>query len=167
MMDRIAELLGNEADSLLKHQCRTVPNEKLHPPGPDFVDRVHRVSDRNIRVSRNLQRLFDHGRRGFTARNFGKTHKKLYSELTSSHSIDRTRRQVVNCYLGRAGLINSGGAAGENDLAPAVRTAVINKRAGGMGLISRREAFQRPMQEGVELLHAIQDVYLEKNLTVA
>ena len=104
---------------------------------------------------------------GFTALNFGKTHKKVYSELTRSHPIDLTRWQVVNCYLGRAGLINSGGAAGENDLAQAVRTAVINKRAGGMGLISGRKAFRRPMQEGMELLHAIQDVYLEKNVTVA
>jgi class I fructose-bisphosphate aldolase len=104
---------------------------------------------------------------GYNALNFGKTHKKVYSELTSDHPIDLTRYQVVNNYMGRAGLINSGGASGENDLAQAVRTAVINKRAGGMGLISGRKAFQRPMKEGVELLNAIQDVYLEKDITIA
>jgi class I fructose-bisphosphate aldolase len=105
---------------------------------------------------------------GFTALNFGKTHKKVYSELTTDHPIDLTRYQVANCYMGRAGLINSGGASsGESDLKEAVRTAVINKRAGGMGLISGRKAFQRPMQEGVGLLNAIQDVYLTKEVTVA
>jgi class I fructose-bisphosphate aldolase len=98
----------------------------------------------------------------------GKTHKKVYTELTSDHPIDLTRYQVANCYMGRIGLINSGGASvGENDLRDAVATAVINKRAGGMGLISGRKAFQRPMSEGVELLHAIQDVYLNKDVTVA
>ena len=104
---------------------------------------------------------------GYTALNFGKTHKKVYSELTSDHPIDLTRYQVVNCYMGRVGLINSGGASGENDLAQAARTAVINKRAGGTGLISGRKAFQKPMSEGVELLHLIQDVYLAKEITVA
>ncbi|MEK7207895.1 MAG: class I fructose-bisphosphate aldolase, partial [Pseudomonadota bacterium] len=340
-MDRIVEWLGKDADSLLNHVCRTVPKERLHLPGPDFVDRVHRVSDRNIQVLRNLQRIIGHGRLGgsgylsvlpvdqgiehsggsafapnpdyfdpenivrlaieggcnavastlgvlgsvarqyahkipfivkinhnelltypnkhdqilfagvkqawdlgasavgatiyygseeshrqiqeitdafrhahelgmvcvlwcylrnnafkkdgvdyhlsadltgqanhlgvtieadivkqkqaennggYTALNYGKTHKKVYAELTTDHPIDLTRYQVVNCYMGRAGLINSGGASGENDLAQAVRTAVINKRAGGMGLISGRKAFQRPMKEGVALLHAIQDV---------
>jgi len=349
-MDRIVQWLGKDADSLLNHVCRTVPKERLHLPGPDFVDRVHRISDRNIQVLRNLQRIIDHGRLGgsgylsvlpvdqgiehsggsafapnpdyfdpenivrlaieggcnavastlgvlgsvarqyahkipfivkinhnelltypnkhdqilfagvkqawdlgasavgatiyygseeshrqiqeitdafrhahelgmacvlwcylrnnafkkgsvdyhlsadltgqanhlgvtieadivkqkqaennggYTALDFGKTHKKVYSELTTDHPIDLTRYQVVNCYMGRAGLINSGGASGENDLAQAVRTAVINKRAGGMGLISGRKSFQRPMKEGVALLHAIQDVYLEKGVTVA
>src|SRR5437667_5469334 len=105
---------------------------------------------------------------GYNALNFGKTHKKVYSDLTSDHPIDLTRYQVANCYMGRAGLINSGGAsAGESDLKEAVRTAVINKRAGGTGLISRRRAFQRPMQEGVALLNAIQDVYLTKEVTIA
>lgn len=105
---------------------------------------------------------------GYTAVNFGKTHKKVYSDLTSDHPIDLTRYQLANCYMGRAGLINSGGAsAGETDLKEAVRTAVINKRAGGMGLISGRKAFQRPMKEGVGLLNAIQDVYLDKAITVA
>jgi len=350
MINRIVELLGDEADYLLNHQCKTVPKEKLHLPGPDFVDRIHQNSDRSINVLRNMQWIFNSGRLagtgylsilpvdqgiehsagasfapnpdyfdpenivklaieggcnavastlgvlgsvarkyahkipflvklnhnelltypskydqimfaavdqafdmgavavgatiyygspesnrqiqevtdafryahslgmvtflwaylrnpafkhegtdyhlsadltgqanhlavtieadivkqkqpenngGFTALKFGKTHDKVYSELTSDHPIDLTRYQVVNCYMGRAGLINSGGASGKNDLAQAVRTAVINKRAGGMGLISGRKAFQKPMKEGVELLNAIQDVYLEKEVTVA
>ena len=104
---------------------------------------------------------------GYTAVNFGKTHKKVYSELSSDHPIDLTRYQVINCYMGRIGLINSGGASGENDFSEAAKTAVINKRAGGMGLISGRKAFQRPMKEGVQLLNVIQDVYLEKEITVA
>jgi class I fructose-bisphosphate aldolase len=104
---------------------------------------------------------------GYTAINFGKTHPKVYSELTSPHPIDLVRYQVANCFMGRAGMINSGGASGENDLAQAVRTAVINKRAGGMGLISGRKAFQRPMVEGVELLNAIQDVYLSSEVSIA
>jgi class I fructose-bisphosphate aldolase len=105
---------------------------------------------------------------GFTALNFGKTHKKVYSELSTDHPIDLTRYQVANCYMGRAGLINSGGASsGESDLKEAVKTAVINKRAAGMGLISGRKAFQRPMKEGVGLLNAIQDVYLSKDVTIA
>ena len=105
---------------------------------------------------------------GYNALNFGKTNKKVYSDLTSDHPIDLTRYQVANCYMGRAGLINSGGAsAGESDLKEAVKTAVINKRAGGTGLISGRKAFQRPMQEGVGLLNSIQDVYLTKEVTIA
>ena len=98
---------------------------------------------------------------------FGKTHKKVYSELTSDHVIDQTRYQVANCYMGRIGLINSGGASGDNDLQDAVATAVINKRAGGMGLISGRKAFQKPTKDGVDLLRAIQDVYLCKDVSVA
>src|SRR5215510_10543786 len=105
---------------------------------------------------------------GYNALNFGKTHKAVYSKLTTDNPIDLTRYQLVNCYMGRAGLINSGGAsAGESDLKEAVKTAVINKRAGGMGLISGRKAFQRPMPEGVGLLNAIQDVYLTKEVTIA
>lgn len=104
---------------------------------------------------------------GFEALKFGKTSPKVYSELTSDHPIDLCRYQVLNCYCGRAGLINSGGASGQNDLAQVVKTAVINKRAGGMGLISGRKAFQKPMKEGVELLNAIQDVYLSKEITIA
>lgn len=104
---------------------------------------------------------------GFEAIKFGKTHKKVYSELTSDNQIDLTRYQVINNYMGRAGLINSGGASGDNDFADAVKTAIINKRAGGMGLISGRKAFQRPMKEGVKLLNHIQDVYLSKDVTIA
>ena len=105
---------------------------------------------------------------GYNAVKFGKTDAKVYSKLSSDHPIDLTRYQLANCYMGRAPLINSGGASsGEGDLREAVRTAVINKRAGGMGLISGRKAFQRPMKEGVELLNAIQDVYLTKEVTVA
>lgn len=351
MNQKIVDLLDGEADSLLSHRCQTVDAEHLHLPGPDFVDRIVAQSDRSIRVMRNLQAIFDHGRLGgtgyvsvlpvdqgvehtagasfapnpryfdpeniirlameggcnavastpgvlgamarkyahkipfiakfnhnelltypntydqilfgsveqaydmgavavgatiyfgspesdrqiqeigaafryahelglatilwaylrnegyktkeadyhlaadltgqanhlaatleadivkqkqpennggFTALKFSKTHEKVYSELSSDHPIDLTRYQVINCYMGRAGLINSGGASsGKNDLAQAVRTAVINKRAGGMGMISGRKAFQRPMEEGVELLKAIQDVYLDEDITVA
>lgn len=104
---------------------------------------------------------------GFKALKFGKSHEKMYSSLCTDHPIDLTRYQVINGYMGRAGLINSGGASGENDLQEAVQTAVINKRAGGMGLISGRKAFQKPMKEGIALLHAIQDVYLCKEVTLA
>ena len=105
---------------------------------------------------------------GFTALNFGKTADAVYTQLTSDHPIDLCRYQVVNCYMGRVGMINSGGEShGAGDVAEAVRTAVINKRAGGTGLISGRKAFQRPMKDGVQLLHAIQDVYLNKDVTVA
>ena len=109
--------------------------------------------------------------RGYEALNkdgsFGKFDKRMYSDLCTDHPIDLCRYQVMNCYMGRVGLINSGGGSGENDFAQAVRTAVINKRAGGMGLISGRKAFQRPMADGVKLLNAIQDVYLDPNVTVA
>ena len=104
---------------------------------------------------------------GYPARQFGKTHQKVYDELSTDHPIDLCRYQVANCYMGRAGLINSGGASGQNDLQQAVRTAVINKRAGGTGLISGRKAFQKPLAEGVELLNAIQDVYLCQDVTIA
>lgn len=105
---------------------------------------------------------------GYTAINFGKTHKDVYEKLTTDHPIDLTRYQVANCYMGRAGLINSGGESkGATDLSEAVMTAVINKRAGGMGLISGRKAFQKPMNEGVELLNTIQDVYLDDKITIA
>ena len=104
---------------------------------------------------------------GFTAINFGKTHKAVYSTLTSNNPIDLTRYQVAGCYMGRVGLINSGGASGQNDFADAAKSAVINKRAGGTGLISGRKAFQRPMEEGVKLLNVIQNVYLDDSITVA
>lgn len=105
---------------------------------------------------------------GYTALKFGRTHDKVYTDMTSDHPIDLCRYQVVNCYTGKIGLVNSGGASsGANDFADAVRTAVINKRAGGIGLISGRKAFQRPAQEGIQLLNAIQDVYLSTEVTVA
>lgn len=104
---------------------------------------------------------------GFKALKFGKTDERVYSELTTGHPIDLTRYQLAGCYMGRIGLINSGGPSGENDLQQAVQTAVINKRAGGTGLISGRKAFQRPMKDGVEILNAIQDVYLCKDVTIA
>jgi class I fructose-bisphosphate aldolase len=104
---------------------------------------------------------------GYNALLFGKTHPKVYDELTSDHPVDLVRYQVANCYMGRVGMINSGGPSGKDDLHQAVRTAVVNKRAGGTGLISGRKAFQRPMQEGVALLNAIQDVYLSDKVTVA
>src|SRR5690606_12239911 len=104
---------------------------------------------------------------GFKKLGFGKTHEKMYTELSSDHPIDLCRYQVANCYMGRAGLINSGGASeGASDLSEAVTTAVINKRAGGHGLISGRKAFQKPMKEGVEILNSIQDVYLSKEITI-
>lgn len=109
---------------------------------------------------------------GFTALNmnnssYGKIDNKVYTELTSDHPIDLTRYQIANCYMGKIGLINSGGASGNNDLSEAIETAVINKRAGGMGLISGRKAFQKPMNEGVEILNTIQDVYLCDEVTIA
>lgn len=105
---------------------------------------------------------------GYNALKFGKTHPKVYSELTTDHPIDLTRYQVANCYMGRSGLINSGGESkGQTDLAEAVETAIVNKRAGGMGLISGRKAFQKDMKVGVELLNAIQDVYLDNDVTIA
>jgi class I fructose-bisphosphate aldolase len=105
---------------------------------------------------------------GFTALKFGKTDKRVYTNLTpGDHPIELTRYQLANCYMGRAPLINSGGASGEHDFAEAAKTAVINKRAGGMGLISGRKAFQRPMEEGVKMLNLVQDVYLNKDITVA
>ncbi|PHM50051.1 class I fructose-bisphosphate aldolase [Xenorhabdus miraniensis] len=104
---------------------------------------------------------------GYTAIGFGHTDKRVYSNLTTEHPIDLVRYQLANCYMGRAGLINSGGASGDNDLSDSVRTAVINKRAGGMGLILGRKAFKKSMKEGVELIHSVQDVYLDKKITIA
>ncbi|HET6242990.1 MAG: class I fructose-bisphosphate aldolase [Bacteroidetes bacterium] len=105
---------------------------------------------------------------GYNAINFGKTHKKIYDELTTDHPIDLCRYQVANCYMGKIGLINSGGESkGSSDLSEAVTTAVINKRAGGQGLISGRKAFQKPIKDGIELLNAVQDVYLDKQIDLA
>jgi class I fructose-bisphosphate aldolase len=98
---------------------------------------------------------------------YGRFDERVYTELASDHPIDLCRYQVVNCYMGRAGLINSGGASGENDLQQAVRTAVVNKRAGGTGLISGRKAFQKPMVDGIKVLNSIQDVYLTDEVTIA
>ncbi len=350
MINEITQLIGNEADYLLKHECKTISKDMLHLPGSDFIDRVHMNSDRSIAVLRNMQLLFNTGRlkgtgylsvlpvdqgiehsagasfapnpiyfdpenivrlaieggcnavastlgvlgavsrkyahripfilkinhnefltypnkfdqilfasvdqafdmgavavgatiyygseessrqiqeisdvfqyahelglvtvlwtylrnpefktkdkdyhlsadltgqanylgvtieadivkqkmpetnAGFKDLKFGKTHDKVYTELTSDHPIDLTRYQVVNCFMGRAGLINSGGASGKNDLLQVVRSAVINKRAGGMGLISGRKTFQKPIEEGIKLFNAIQDVYLCEEVTVA
>ena len=350
MNSRIVELLGNDADGLLNHQCKTVPKENLHLPGPDFIDRIHTASDRSINVMRNMQLFFNTGRLaktgylsilpvdqgiehtagasfapnpayfdpenivklaveagcnavastlgilgmvakkyadkipfilkinhnellsfpnsydqrvfasveqafdmgaagvgatiyfgsqesrrqieeisaafevaheigmftvlwcylrnaafkkdgvdyheaadltgqanylgatieadiikqkqptnngGFTAIGFGKTNPLMYEKLSTDHPIDLTRYQVANCFMGRVGLINSGGASGKNDLEQAVRTAVINKRAGGMGLILGRKAFQKPMDKGVKIIHAVQDVYLSDDVIVA
>jgi fructose-bisphosphate aldolase, class I len=114
-----------------------------------------------------IKQKLPEGNGGYRALKFGKTDDRVYSELTSDHPIDLARYQVANGYMGRVGLINSGGASGESDLQQAVRTAVINKRAGGMGLISGRKAFQKPREEGIELLNAIQDVYLCEDVTVA
>jgi class I fructose-bisphosphate aldolase len=113
------------------------------------------------------QKLPETNQSGYNALNFGKTSKKVYSDLMSANAIDMCRYQVANCYMGRMGLINSGGASGDNDIQDAVKTAVINKRAGGTGLISGRKAFQKPMKDGVEILNAIQNVYLDKGVTIA
>jgi class I fructose-bisphosphate aldolase len=114
------------------------------------------------------QKLPEHNKPGFTDIGFGKTNSKVYTELSSDHPIDMCRYQVANCYMGRCGLINSGGASGgANDISDAVTTAVINKRAGGMGLIMGRKAFQRPMKDGVEIIQSVQDVYLDKEITIA
>jgi class I fructose-bisphosphate aldolase len=104
---------------------------------------------------------------GYKAIGFGKTSDKVYSELTNDHPIDLTRYQVISSYMGRSGLINSGGASGNNDFADAVYTAIVNKRAGGMGLITGRKSFQRPIKEGIALLNAIQDVYLSPEIDIA
>jgi fructose-bisphosphate aldolase, class I len=349
-LSKIEALLGDEAENLLKHKCKTVLKDQLHLPGPDFVDRIFFPSDRNIRVLKSLSALFNHGRLantgylsilpvdqgiehsagasfapnrdyfdpenilrlgmeggcnavastsgvlgavarkyahkiplilkfnhnellsypnsydqilfasvqqawemgcvgvgatiyfgsqesrrqivevskafemahelgmctilwcylrnsefkvegvdyhesadltgqanhlgatiqadiikqklptlngGFKAIQFGKYKESMYTELCSNHPIDLTRYQVINNYMGRIGLINSGGASGKNDLAEAAATAIINKRAGGMGLISGRKAFQKPLKDGIELLHMIQEVYLSKEITIA
>jgi class I fructose-bisphosphate aldolase len=114
-----------------------------------------------------IKQKLPEGNGGFTTLNFGKTTKEVYEVLTSPHPIDLCRYQVANCYMGRMGLINSGGPSSKNDLAEATRTAVINKRAGGIGLISGRKAFQRPFSEGINILNIIQDVYLDKKITIA
>jgi class I fructose-bisphosphate aldolase len=147
-------------------------NSGFKKDGVDYHDAADLTGQANhlgvtIQADIIKQKLPTKNNPGFTDIGFGKTHDKVYSELSSANPIDMTRYQLANCYMGRAGLINSGGASGENDLAQAVETAVVNKRAGGMGLISGRKAFQKPMAEGVELLNAIQDVYLCDDVTIA
>jgi fructose-bisphosphate aldolase, class I len=141
--------------------------------GPDYhlaADLTSQANHLGVTIEADIikQKAPETARPGFLDLNFGKTDKRVYSELLSDHPIDMTRYQVANCYMGRAGLINSGGASsGDSDLHDAVFTAVVNKRAGGMGMISGRKAFQRPVAEGVELLNAIQDVYLSEEITIA
>ena len=140
--------------------------------GPDYhtaADLTGQANHLGVTIEADIikQKLPEVAAPGFLDLNFGKTDKRVYSELMTPHPIDMTRYQLANCYMGRAGLINSGGASGATDLQDAVRTAVINKRAGGTGLISGRKAFQRPVGEGIELLNAIQDVYLSPEVTVA
>jgi class I fructose-bisphosphate aldolase len=140
--------------------------------GPDYhvaTDLTGQANHLGVTLEADIikQKLPETPAPGFVDLNFGKSDPRMYSELMSDHPIDMTRYQVANCYLGRIPLINSGGASGANDLHDAVRTAVINKRAGGMGLISGRKAFQKPMADGVVLLNAIQDVYLSRDITIA
>ncbi len=141
--------------------------------GPDYhvaADLTSQANHLGVTIEADIikQKLPETAAPGFTDLKFGKTHKKVYDDLLSDHPIDQTRYQIAGCYMGRIPLINSGGASsGASDLRDAVRTAVINKRAGGAGLISGRKAFQRPMAEGVELLGAIQDVYLDADVTIA
>ncbi len=140
--------------------------------GPDYhvaADLTSQANHLGVTIEADIikQKAPETAAPGFLDLKFGKTDKRVYDELLSDHPIDMTRYQVAGCYMGRAGLINSGGASGDNDLHDAVYTAVVNKRAGGMGMISGRKAFQRPRAEGIALLNAIQDVYLCDDVTVA
>ena len=140
--------------------------------GPDYhtaADLTTQANHLGVTIEADIikQKAPETAAPGYLDLKFGKTDKRVYSELLSDHPIDMTRYQVAGCYMGRAGLINSGGASGESDMHDAVVTAVVNKRAGGMGMISGRKAFQRPMADGVELLHAIQDVYADRSITIA
>jgi class I fructose-bisphosphate aldolase len=140
--------------------------------GPDYhtaADLTTQANHLGVTIEADIikQKAPETARPGYLDLNFGKTDKRVYSDLLSEHPIDMTRYQVAGCYMGRSGLINSGGASGASDMHDALFTAVVNKRAGGMGMISGRKAFQRPMSEGIELLHAIQDVYLSDEITLA
>jgi class I fructose-bisphosphate aldolase len=141
--------------------------------GPDYhvaADLTSQANHLGVTIEADIikQKLPETSAPGFLDFKFGKTDKRAYTELMTDHPIDMTRFQVANCYMGRIPLINSGGAsAGDSDLKEAVRTAVVNKRAGGAGLISGRKAFQRPFAEGVDLLRAVQDVYLSEDVTIA
>jgi class I fructose-bisphosphate aldolase len=146
-------------------------NNEFKKDGKDYHDAADLTGQANhlgatIEADIIKQKLPTHNG-GFSALKFGKTHAAVYEKLATDHPIELCRYQVANTYMGRVGLINSGGASGENDYADAARTAVINKRAGGMGLISGRKAFQRPMADGIKLLNTIQDVYLDEGITVA
>jgi class I fructose-bisphosphate aldolase len=140
--------------------------------GPDYhlaADLTSQANHLGVTIEADIikQKAPETAAPGFLDLKFGKTDKRIYDELMTDHPIDMTRYQVAGCYMGRAGLINSGGASAASDMHDAVFTAVVNKRAGGMGMISGRKAFQRPMPEGIELLHAIQDVYLSDEITIA
>jgi class I fructose-bisphosphate aldolase len=147
-------------------------NSDFKKDGVDYHDATDLAAQANhlgvtIKADIIKQKL-SFGNNGYTALKFGKTDSKVYSQLTSSNPIDLCRYQLANCYMGRVGLISSGGASiGEGDLKDALKTAIINKRAGGMGLILGRKAFQRPMNEGIALLNAVQDVYLDSSITIA
>jgi len=150
----------------LRNSAFTVKGDKDYHVSADLTGQANHLGV-TIQADIIKQKLPENNG-GYNALKFGKTHKDVYAKLTTDNPIDLTRYQIANCYMGRAGLINSGGASsGESDLAEAVKTAVINKRAGGMGLISGRKAFQRPMKDGAALLNTIQDVYLEKEVTIA
>ncbi|NBV82780.1 class I fructose-bisphosphate aldolase [bacterium] len=146
-------------------------NEGFKKDGVDFHESADLTSQANhlgVTIQADIiKQKLPTNNGGYTALKFGKTSDKVYSKLTTDHPIDLTRYQIANNYMGRMGLINSGGPSGNNDLQDAVATAVINKRAGGMGLISGRKAFQKPIQDGVKLLNAIQDVYLTPEVTIA
>ena len=147
-------------------------NSKFSTPEKDYhlsADLTGQANHLGVTIQADIiKQKLPENNGGYNALKFGKTSPLVYEKLTTDHPIDLCRYQVANCYMGRIGLINSGGAsAGESDLAEAVRTAVINKRAGGMGLISGRKAFQRPVADGVKLLNAIQEVYLDSQVTVA
>lgn len=143
-----------------------VTKEKDHHTAADLTGQANHLGV-TIQADIIKQKMPTHNG-GFTSLKYSKSHEKMYTQLTSDHPIDMTRYQLANCYMGRAGLINSGGpSAGENDLRESVETAVINKRAGGMGLISGRKIFQRSMKDGIQILHAIQDVYLDQEISIA
>ncbi len=169
MNKSIEELLGKEAGDLLNHQCHTIQKDHLLLPGPDFVDRVVSSSDRPAAVMRNMQTLFNSGRLAGTGYlsilpvDQGIEHSAGASFAPNPIYFDP--ENIVK--LAIEGGCNGVASTGNDDLAQAIRTAVINKRAGGMGLISGRKSFQKPMKDGIELLNAIQDVYLNQDITIA
>ena len=158
----------NQADKeIISFKDRTIDATPLNQDEPRDVD-VEAQKPGDVAEDPDLEEKMAENNGGYKAVNFGYTDDRVYSKLTSDNPIDLVRYQLANCYMGRAGLINSGGAAGgETDLADAVRTAVINKRAGGMGLILGRKAFKKSMADGVKLINAVQDVYLDGKVTIA